>query len=229
MIYWRNKVKIFILCTFLLFPLSTINAAQTINNNLLEFSLALSKSETYFNFYSTTYKTSSKKWGINWYESFSDYFHAGLELGNIEMNQVDNPLPSSQYTSGEYAGLLLRFLPITTPTFALTFNLNYRYNRAQGESTNQLTEFTWDETLLLSQVNFRPIENFILFLAADYQVLSGEQRVSGNVTKVTSFKENEHYGYRFGLNFITNRTGTVGVEWFSGFNSGTKLYFSRKF
>lgn len=212
-----------------MFPLSTVNAARVINNNLLEFSLALSKSDTYLKFFSTPYKTSFRKWGINWYESFSDYFHAGLELGDIEMNMIDNPLPSSQYTSGEYAGILLRFLPISTPTFSLTFNLNYRYNQTQGESSNQLTEFTWDETVLLSQVNFLPIDNIRLFLGADYQVVSGEQHDSGSVTKITSFKENEQYGYHFGLDFITNRTGTVGVEWFSGFNSGTKLYFSRKF
>jgi len=228
----KNKkifIKQFIIWLFVFQPYNFTHAAYPTNDNLIEFSLALSNSDTHFNFYSNTYKTNLKTWGITWHESFNDYFHAGLELGSTEMSQTDNNITSAQYTSGEYAGLLLRFVPIHTAAFGITFNLNYRHNRTEGESTDQLTEFTWNETLLEGQVHFQPIKYIRIFWAADYQLLSGEQRDTGTITNITSFKESEEHGYRYGINFITNRTGTIGIEQFTGFSSGTRLYFSRKF
>jgi hypothetical protein len=81
----------------------------------------------------------------------------------------------------------------------------------------------------VGQVHFQPIKNIRLFLAADYQILNGEQRDSGSITNITPFEGSEQQGYRYGINFITNRTGTVGIGRFTGFSSGTRLYFSRKF
>lgn len=227
--FLKNKRLCFLIGLFIFLPFSQAKAARISNNNSLEFSLVLSSIESQFNYSFSTYDTRFKKWGINWYEPFTDYFHAGLEVGNIEMSQPVNPLTSSQYTTGEYAGVLLRLLPLTTPIFSLSFDLNYRYNSTQGGSTNQLTEFIWDETRYTSQLYFQPIKSIQLHLAADHQVIKGEQRDSGTTNKVSSFKGSEKNSYRFGVDFIINRTGTVGIERLTGFNNGTRLYFSRKF
>lgn len=225
--FLKNKGLCFLIGLFIFLPFSQTKAAHLSNNYSLEFSLVLSSTESQFNYGSSTYDTRFKKWGINWYEPFFDYFQAGLEIGNIEMTQ--SVKPSSQYTTGEYAGVLLRLLPFTSPMFSLSFDLNYRYNSTLGESTNQLTEFIWDEVMFTGQLFFHPMKNVWLYMGADHQAIKGEQRDSGVTNRISTFKESEQKGYRIGIDFIINHTGTVGIERLTGFNSGTRLYFSRKF
>lgn len=212
---------------FTLLPTTMINAAQI--NNFLEFTLSTQNQSANLKFSSSTYKTKTNQLGINWYEPFTQYFHGGLELGYLEMSQIDNVRTSAQFTSGEYVGLLLRFVPLETDTLSLTLNTNYRYSRTAGNSANQETQFAWNEALFSTELQYQPVDNIGLLFAAEYQVLNGEQRDSGADTKITEFTESERQNYRFGVNFTSNRTGVVGIEWLTGFKSGTRLYFLRKF
>ncbi len=214
---------------FLLLPCSFVNAVQIIDNNLIEFSLSLRHQTTHFKFPLNSYKVKSDQVGISWYEPFSQYFHGGLELGYIDMSQIENPLSSAQFSSGQYAGLLLRFLPVDKPYLSLTLNLNYRYNRTEAKSTTQNSQFAWHETLLFSELKFFPTEQFSVVIAAEYQLLNGEQRDSGTITKTTSFKEDQQQGYRLGMNFIPYHNGIIGVEWLYGFRQGGIIYFKRRF
>ena len=220
-------IKAVLLSVCSLLPTSMINAAQI--NNFLEFTLSTQNQSANLKFSSNTYKTKTNQLGINWYEPFTQYFHAGLELGYLEMSQIDNVLASAQFTSGEYTGLLLRFIPLETDTLSLTLNTNYRYSRTAGNSTNQETQFSWNEALFSAELQYQPVINIGLLFAAEYQVLNGEQRDSGDITKITEFTESGRQNYRFGVNFTSNRTGIVGIEWLTGFKSGTRLYFLRKF
>lgn len=229
MYYSVNNFQKAIISLLLLLPLNSFAVERVRNNSLMEFSLMLSNHETFFAFSSGHYKTLLKQWGINWYERFTPYFHVGLELGNMEMTQPGHTPLSSQYTSGEYAGVNLRLLPIDNSDFTLLFKINYRYNQTKGETTNQLTEFSWDETRLTGQAYFKPATYIHLFAAAEYRTLTGEQHDSGDITQIISFKESKQKGYRFGINIISNHTGTIGLERISGYNRGTQLYFSRKF
>ncbi len=199
------------------------------NDKLIEFSLSVQSQSSDFKFSTTTDKVKSDQLGISWYEPFSKYFQGGLEVGYVEMSQINNPVSSAQFTSGQYAGLLLRFLPLDEPNFSLLLNLNYRYSRTDGATTTQNSQFTWHETVFSSEIQLHPIEQVSLLLAIDYRLLSGEQRDSGAITQIRPFSENQQEGYRFGLNFMPYRTGIIGVEWFSGFRDGGRLYFKRKF
>lgn len=228
----KNKkitVKNIILWFFILQPFTLVHAANSINNYSLEFSLSISNQSTYFDFSSTTYKTRSEQLGINWYEPFSRYFHAGLEFGYIDMSQKDNSVASAQFSSGQYAGLLFKFLPVENEHLSLTLNFNYRFNRTQGEVGNQKTQFSWNENLLFAELQYFPTNNVSILFASEYQLIDGEQQDSGTINQITSFKENKQQGHRIGLNFTSNRTGMIGVEWSTGFSRGTRLYFSRKF
>ena len=110
----------------------------------------------------------------------------------------------------------------------MSLNYNYRFNRTQGELVNQQTQFSWNQNLLFAELQYYPTQQVSVVLASEYQLIDGEQQNSGTITNITSFKESEQQGYRFGINFISNRTGTVGLEWSTGFRSGISLYFSRK-
>lgn len=224
-----NIVITLILCLFTFILNSNVNASQIMNPNLLEFSLSLQNQTTSLKYSSNTYETQTDYLGINWYEPFSQYFHGGLELGSIEMTQINNPLATATFTSGEYIGLLLRFIPIETDSFSLMLNLNYRYNRTQGESTNQETQFAWNEALFVSELQYYPLRNLGLIFAAEYQVLDGEQQDLGTINPITTFHESEQQNYRFGINFTSNNSGVVGLEWLTGFKTGSRLYFLRKF
>lgn len=228
----KTNTKIFktiVLYLLIFIPTENVNASQIINPNLLEFSLSLQNHTTDLKFPSNTYKTQTDYLGINWYEPFSKYFHGGLELGSIEMTQINNSLATAKFTSGEYIGLLLRFIPVETDSFSLMLNLNYRYNRTLGEDANQETQFAWSEALFVSELQYYPLRNLGLIFAAEYQILDGEQRDLGATSQITTFQESEQQTYRFGINFTSNRSGVVGIEWFTGFKRGSRLYFLRKF
>lgn len=210
-------------------PISFLNASQLNKSNLLEFSLDVGNSTSDFYFPSNTYNTKTEILGINWYEPFTPYFHGGLELGYINLTQLDNNLASAQFTSGEYVGLLLRFIPISFDLFTLNLNANYRYHNTQGASTNQESRFVWNETLFSTELRFQPVSLLGLTAAAEYQFVDGSQRDSGTITQITTFSSSNQLGYRLGLNITNNRTGVIGFEWFSGSRSGTRIYFTRKF
>lgn len=230
---WMNykiiKIQIFILCLSIIFPNTLVNAAQRSKNRLLEFSLDIQNTTSYLNFTSDSYETKSEQLGISWYEPFTEYFHGGLELGYINMTQIDNSLTSAKFTSGQYAGLLLRFIPINAELFSLTLNANYRYNDTEGTSTNQESRFIWSETLLSTELKFQPTSLIGLTFAAEYHLIDGSQQDSGTINQIIAFNAEKQHGNRFGLNFTTNRTGVVGFEWFTGFRSGSRLYFTREF
>ena len=214
---------------FIILPVTFVSASQINKNNLLAFSLDIQNTSTYFKFPSQTYKTKSEQLGISWYEPFTEYFHGGLELGYINMTQIDNNLTAAKFTSGQYAGLLLRFIAINSELFSLSLDANYRYNDTQGTSSNQESRFVWNETLLTTELKFQPTSLIGLTFAAEYHIIDGSQQDSGAINQITAFNAEKQYGARFGLNFTTNRTGVVGFEWFTGFRSGSRLYFTRNF
>ena len=226
--FWKKLIQNYIAGIFIFLPLSLVNSAHATNNDF-EFSLSTSSQNTYFNFSSNTNEVRSHQLGVNWYENFSPYFHAGLELGYIEMSQINNAITSAQFTSGEYIGLLLRFLPVESPFFTLTLNLNYRYTRTEGKSTNQETLFSWNNALLFTELQFQPTKHIGLILAAEYRFLDGVQRDSGNITQITPFKGTKQEGYRLGINFNLNRNQTVRLEWLDGYRQGVQVNFAHKY
>lgn len=224
-----KKIQSLILCLLILLPFNVINADRIANKNPLEFSLSTSSQVTHYNFSVNTYETKTGQVGIDWYEHFNDYFHAGLEIGYIDVNQGNNPLVSAKFTSGEYTGLLLRFLPLSHPFYALTLDANYRYTSTQGIITNQETRFVWSEALFSAELQFKPTTRFDLFAAAEYQIVDGKQQDSGTITQTSHFKSTKHEGYRFGINFRPDQSGVISVEWLTGFRDGIRVYLKRKY
>ena len=222
-----KKYKRFI-WPFIFLPLIYSNSLQAFDSRLVEFSLYSADQNTRFNFSSNNYETKYQQLGFNWYESFSSYFQAGLELGYINVTQPENLLSSAQYTSGEYTGLLLRFLPIEKDFVSLIVNLNYRYHQTRGNATNQKTEFVWSETILSSELQLHIAENSSVFVAAEYQNLYGREHDSGNINQTRTFNNLNQQGYRAGIDFALRRNEHIQIEWQTGFRNGFQLYFTRK-
>ena len=224
----NKKYKRFFSWLFIFLTISFSNTLQAIDSRLVEFSLYSADQNTHFNFSSNNHEIEYQQLGLNWYESFSSYFHAGLELGYINVTQLEKLLPSAQYTSGEYTGLLFRFLPIEKDFVSLLVNLNYRYHQTKGSSTNQETEFIWSETALSSELQFHTTEYLTLFIAAEYLILDGKQHDSGDINQISSFSNTHQQGYRAGINFVLRRYEHIKIEWQSGVKNSVQLYFTRK-
>jgi hypothetical protein len=225
-----REFKIRIITLFLLLNLfiGNFHSVYAYDNNLVEFSLYTVNQNTRFNYTSYDYETKYQQLGVNWYESFSSYFHAGIEIGYIDVTQLENPLTSAQFTSGEYAGLLLRFLPIDNNLISFIMSLNYRYNQTTGKSTNQESQFTWSEALLSNELQFQMTEIFGAFIAAEYQILEGRQRDIGNISQIRNFDNSNQQGYRLGINILPSRHDLIRLEWQTGFKNGLQMYFTRK-
>ena len=198
------------------------------NNNVVEFSLLLSRHDTQFNFSGNNNKIKTETAGIKWYEPFTPYFQAGLEVGYIQLTQT-LPKISSQHTKGEYAGLLFRFLPIKKKSLSLNLNMNYRYNRSKGKTLNQETKYFWHEVLFSSEIMFQATEKAGLSLAAEYLFTDGEKQTNSSTNQIETFNINKQRGIRYGLHFKPSRTEIIGLEWLSGYKNGVQIYFGRKF
>lgn len=224
----RNKIKSFALFLYFCFPFIYSNSTYAIDNNLVEFSLNVVNQNTHFNYTTKNYETKYQQLGVSWYESFSSYFHAGLEVGYIDVTQPENDLTSGRFTSGEYAGLLLRFLPIENNLISFIMSLNYRYNQTTGKSPNQESRLTWSETLLSNELQFQITEIFSAFIAAEYQILDGHQRDTGILNQVRNFNTSKQQGYRLGIDITPSKKDLIRLEWQSGFKNGAQIYFTRK-
>ena len=224
----RNEIKSFALFLFFCFPFIYSNSTYAIDNNLVEFSLNVVNQNTHFNYSTKDYETKYEQLGVNWYESFSSYFHAGLEIGYIDVTQAENSVTSARFTSGEYAGLLLRFLPIETDFISFKMSLNYRYNQTTGKSTNQESQLIWSETLLSNELQFQMTEIFAAFIAAEYQIVEGNQRDTGSLNQIRNFTNSKHQGYRVGIDIIPSKRELIRIEWQTGFKNGAQIYFTRK-
>ena len=98
MINFFNNSSYYIIL-LLIFPFTQLTAATPLNNNLLEYSLVLEHQSSDFKFDAYSHSTNFDTLGLNWYESFSRYFNAGLEIGQMEMTQASNSLASAQLSS----------------------------------------------------------------------------------------------------------------------------------
>lgn len=226
----RKHTVITLVFSLLFFtPLKIINAAQINKNNLVEFSLSIQNLNTDFKFPTTSYEVEIDQLGISWYESFNKYFHAGLEFGYIDVSQINNPLVSAQFSSGQFAGVLLRLIPIDQIYISLNLNLNYRYTRTEANNLNQSSEFVWHNTLFSTELELRPFNRVSLIATAEYQDLSGEQRDSGIISQITPFTDSRQYGSQFAINFKPYTSADIGVKWFTGHKRGGGLYFRRRF
>ncbi len=167
--------------------------------------------------------------GINWYESFSPFFHAGLEFGYTEMNQTNTNLASAQFTSGQYAGLLFRLLPIANSLMSFNINLNFRYNNIKGSRFDQESRLSWSESSLSGELYFLKKAKISLFLASDYWVINGNQKDTGNINQNRSFKGAKNQTFRMGTIIKVNPNGEIRVEYSNGLVEGIKIHFTRTF
>lgn len=223
-------LKALILVGLLIPPLTQVNAERKYyNDNLIEFALSAEHRDTQFNYTTNELKTRFDILGVNWYEPFTQFFHAGLEVGGFNMTQANNSLPSAKFTKGQYLGLLMRFIPLETHHLNLNINLNYRYNQSDGATLNQSTQFAWHEGLVSAEVQFNLSDVSRFFIVADYHRITGEQRDSGTVAQISRFKEQNNSGFQLGLDFQSSRHDNIRLNWLTGYRDGAQIHFRHKF
>lgn len=224
----RNFIHLFVILAISISP--QVNAAiPDYSDNLREFSLTAEHRDSQFIFPTNSLKTGFDSLWINWYEAFTTYFDAGIEIGNFEMTQASNSLASARFTKGQFAGLLLRFTPYQSNHFDLTLHINYRYNQSTGTSLTQSSQFAWHQSLVSAEIALPLSDVFRVFAAIEVPQISGEQRDSGPVTKITSFSQEKAPNYRLGLDFRSNRHNIIRLNWITGVIEGASINFVYKF
>ncbi len=197
---------------------------------LIEYSLSVGSQTSDMAFQSgTSYQSKTNHIGIAWYESFNAYFSGGLEFGYLEMSQIENNLASAQFTTGQFAGLRFRFIPLKHSLLSLRVFLNYRYNLTRGVTSNQESQFIWSELSFSNQVDFHITHSIDLFLAVDYQLLDGTLKNTGILNQASSFKGGESQNMRLGTKIMVNPNGEIRLEYSNGFADGVSIHFIRLF
>ncbi|MFK5914073.1 MAG: hypothetical protein QM484_06845 [Woeseiaceae bacterium] len=212
----------------LVFFSTTTYAQHYYNNGISEYALLLSSQQTELLFSDqTNITTDIDQLGILWYETFSSYFDAGLEFGYTEMTQLNNT-SSVKLSSGEYAGLLLRFTPIEKNLYSLELNINYRFNQSKGEVISQKTAFSWHKITLSPAFLFHALDELSFFAAPVYSITKGRQIDTGELSQTKTFQLKNNSGIRLGLDFKPDKTSKIRLEWSEGTTDGIRLFFSRE-
>lgn len=196
---------------------------------LLSFTLHYENSKTGLNYSGTTRETSFNSLALSWYEPFQEYFHAGLEVGGFEMIQRSNPLISAQFTKGEYAGVIFRFIPYDGDLLRLNFDVGYRYSRSIGETTSQQTEFNWHHRYASFDGILRLFPKNELVLTINERILKGDQVNRGTVNSSIDFAESQSRGYAMSWQFFNRSRGKVSLTLSDGYQQSTSIRFSQGF
>ena len=221
-------LKLFILL-FLFTAQTAVNAKRKVNDNAVEFALIIDSYSSALKYPTNTVETSTELLGINWYEPISQYLHAGLEVGYINMTLKGGQLPSAKYSSGQYAGALFRLIPYSSEYVSFKFNMNYRMNRTEANDTTQQTEFEWQESLLSAQIVFRPITKLGISVSSFYHDLSGQQENTGIVSQDSSFSDSLQEGTSLSIFYAVSPSSIVEIKQNNGYKEGTSVYFIKQF
>ena len=198
-------------------------------SQLLDFSLSISDTRETWLLNNNSSNTRIRAYGISWFEDFTAAIDGGIEVGRMEMIQLDAALASANYSAGEYAGLVARFRLIENPYFSWALKAAYRYSSTLGTANSQESRFSWTQARAGSTFLLRPLKNTGFFLSVDYYIMSGEQRDTGTVTQITTIREAQRLTYRGGVHFYTPPQGRVSLEWLEGFRQGFVIHFQRSF
>jgi hypothetical protein len=194
-----------------------------------DFALFIQYTDMDWAYPATIQQTTTTRLLAVWHENFSPSFKGGLRLGYLDHTQASNPLPSAQNSTGYSLGFDIHALLLEQRMLHLGLAFAYDYQSTQGNSPDQISDFVWHTGTVGVDMILAPAAQFSVLAGVNLTYLDGEQRVSGNLSQIIPFNEDEPVGYYAGLNLRTDATGSIGLKWYGGTIQGIEFVFRREF
>ena len=164
-----------------------------------------------------------------WHENFSPSLKGGLRLAYLDLSQASNPLPSAQNSTGYSLGFDIHALLLDRRLLHLGLVFTYDYQSTQGNSPDQTSDFVWHTGGAGIDMIIAPAAQFSALAGTSLTYIDGEQRISGNLSQIIPFSEDEPLGYYAGLALKTDATGSIELKWYDGTMEGVEFVFRREF
>jgi len=153
----------------------------------------------------------------------------GLLLGYLDLSQADNPIDPGKITTGYYAGLQLDGKILDFKYLNLKLNLSFLYNSTQKYAADQRVNNVWTQTEVKLLARIPLGKRLGIRLAVNNYRIRGEQRNSGDISSINSFRQDSSSGYSAGLDVAVDRSASIGFDWSAGNREGGRVYFRRLF
>ena len=194
-----------------------------------DFVLFIEHSDTDWVYPAVTVETTTTRLLAVWHESFGQSLKGGLRLAYLDISQATNPLPSGKNATGYGLGIDLHAGLLDRRMLQLDLRFAYDYQSTYGKSTDQTSDFIWHTAEASLDIIVVPASRLSFLTGVSLTWLEGEQRVSGNISQIIPFNEDEPFGYYAGLNLKTDATGSIGLKYYGGMRQGGELIFRRRF
>lgn len=165
----------------------------------------------------------------SWQERFSKSMNGGAAIGYTEGTQADNPVPDARYTSGNWLEINLQYFLVDQPLIGANLSFAYRYTDLAIETTTQKANWRWHRGRLGAELSLGWTPTLHTTLGASYVALDGQEILSGTLTQITNFKQDQTLGGYLGFQLALDRAGSVSIEIQGGSYRGGKLSFARWF
>lgn len=194
-----------------------------------DFSLEVEHSETDWAYTSQTLTSKSTILGVRLHETLAPRLSGTLLAGIIDLSQPGNQPPAARVTSGYYGGIELALLLLDFQSLRLELGGGYRYQNTQGTNNDITTDMIWHDTYAQLGLSLSLSNRLDLYATGGALQTSGEQRVSGNLSQLLTFEEDQREYYTAGLSYWLDGTGYVSATWLGGGRDGFRFSFHRHF
>ena len=165
--------------------------------------------------------------GFTWGEHFENGIRAGLRLGYTGISDEGRPELSGIGQSGGHLGLVVDGSPLRTQGFTLLTGIEANYQQTSGSNSLRKVENDW--TSLLGRVSGHlRLGTVRLSLGGNYQLVSGTERLSGDINRTRHFNADQGASATAGIDLLVGG-GSISIHGETGARNSYAITFSRAF
>ena len=149
--------------------------------------------------------------------------------GQASLKQRQRPLTAGMSLSGLNAGLGLQRRLYRSNIFSSQLDITYRYLHLDEENSSQKVELTLHSWQIALGIGVQLNRDLRLIGGGTVGGIDGEEVASGSITQTLSVDESKNSGGFVRLDWRTDATGHVGIEWHDHLFERVGVYFTRDF
>jgi len=195
----------------------------------LDFSLLLGSSTTHWVYNTTSRETQLRSLTASWSQYISPSFRGSLNVSYLDTSQATHPQAVGLNTAGDALGIDLQMQLLSSGRLKLALRFAYDYARTANYLEGQEIENNWVTASLMMDGIYTLSKDTRLLAGVGAVTVDGEERLNGDINKVTPFHEETSEAYYAGLRILTDPRGHIGLRWYGGHKTGLFLNFSRRY
>ena len=194
-----------------------------------DFSLTVASGTTRWLYNDTPRETRLRSMTASWVQPMSPSLRGGLNLTYLDTSQATHPQAVGLNTAGDGLGIDLAMQLLNIAHFELGLRFAYDYARTGYKLDGQQIENTWTTTTLGLDAVLSLGKTLRLLAGTAWVSVEGEERLSGDVNQLTTFKEETSTAYYAGLSIRIDSRDHIDLRWTGGYQNGLVLGFTHRY